>query len=111
MAVACHSGLRSTGRDGTCSYGSGGSYREEWSRKRESDQKNTMVFNFVNSKKEVSHIENDGLDLSKRGSKGKGGKAHIRQLAKVSQTSPQYLIAKTLRFRLFKAFFSFEQFC
>ena len=83
--VACHSGLRSTGRDGTCSYSSGGSYREEWSRKRESDQKNTMVFNFVNSKKEVSHIENDGLDLSKRGSKGKGGKAHIRQLAKVSQ--------------------------
>ena len=100
--VACHSGLRSTGRDGTCSYSSGGgSYREEWSRKRESDQKNTMVFNFVNSKKEVSHIENDGLDLSKRGSKGKGGKAHIRQLAKVSQTSPQYQIAKEFRFRLF----------
>ena len=58
-----------------------GNFRDEWNRKRESDQKNTMVFNFVNSDKEVSHIENDGLDLSKRGAKS--GKAHIRQLAKV----------------------------
>ena len=27
---------------------------------------NTLVFNFVNSKKDVSHIENDGLDLTNR---------------------------------------------
>ena len=30
------------------------------------EQQNTLVFNFTNSKKDVSHIENDGLDLSKR---------------------------------------------
>jgi hypothetical protein len=28
-----------------------------------------MVFNFVNSTKVVTHIENDGLDMSKRRSK------------------------------------------
>jgi len=27
---------------------------------------NSMVFNFVNSDKDVDHIENDGLDMSKR---------------------------------------------
>ena len=32
-------------------------------------QPNSMVFNFVNSTKVVTHIENDGLDMSKRRSK------------------------------------------
>ena len=41
-------------------------YRENW--KKRNDQQNTMVFNFANSKKEVSHIENDGRDISKRSS-------------------------------------------
>ena len=39
-------------------------YREAW--KSRAEVQNTLVFNFVNSKKDVSHIENDGLDLTKR---------------------------------------------
>ena len=46
-----------------------GSYRDAWRATKE--QQNTLVFNFVGAKKDVSHIENDGLDLSSR---GKGGK-------------------------------------
>merc|ERR1712241_1604433 len=34
--------------------------------KSRAEVQNTLVFNFVNSKKDVSHIENDGLDLTKR---------------------------------------------
>jgi len=48
-----------------------GSYRDSW--KQRQDQQNTLVFNFVNTKKDVSHIENDGLDMSKRTTK-KGNK-------------------------------------
>ena len=44
--------------------GAAGGYRDSW--KARNDQQNTVVFNFVNSKKDVSHIENDGLDLSNR---------------------------------------------
>jgi len=50
--------------DVTDKVGGGNSYRESW--KARNDQQNTLVFNFTNSKKDVSHIENDGLDLSKR---------------------------------------------
>jgi hypothetical protein len=42
----------------------GNNYRDSW--KARQDQQNTLVFNFINSKKDVSHIENDGLDLTKR---------------------------------------------
>jgi hypothetical protein len=44
--------------------GGGNNYRDSW--KARQDQQNTLVFNFINSKKDVSHIENDGLDLTKR---------------------------------------------
>ena len=41
------------------------SYRDSW-KARSDQQNNSFVFNFVNSKKDVSHIENDGLDLTNR---------------------------------------------
>lgn len=47
------------------------SYRESWKARNKAEQQNTMVFNFVNTKRDVTHIENDGLDLSKRTSKKK----------------------------------------
>jgi len=56
-----------------------GSYRDAWRATKE--QQNTLVFNFVGAKKDVSHIENDGLDLSSR---GKGGKV---QLAEAGESS------------------------
>merc|ERR550517_292925 len=47
------------------------SYREAW--KASKEQQNSLVFNFVGAKKDVSHIENDGLDLSSRAkSQGRG---------------------------------------
>merc|ERR1711899_166585 len=46
--------------------GSDPSYRESWKARNKAEQQNTMVFNFVNTKRDVTHIENDGLDLSKR---------------------------------------------
>jgi len=47
------------------------SYREAW--KASKSEQNSLVFNFVGAKKDVSHIENDGLDLSSRAkSQGKG---------------------------------------
>ncbi|QQP56661.1 Bifocal, partial [Caligus rogercresseyi] len=45
------------------------SFRDSWKARHEG--KNTLVFNFINSKKDVSHIENDGLDFSKRKKKTK----------------------------------------
>jgi len=48
-------------------------------KKVDQTQQHTMVFNFVNSSRDVTHIENDGLDLSKRGG---SKKSHIKQLAK-----------------------------
>ena len=50
--------------------GGAGGYRENW--KARQDKQNTIVFNFTGSKKDVSHIENDGLDLSKRNEKKVG---------------------------------------
>ena len=47
--------------------GGGGGYRENWKARQE--KQNTLVFNFTNTKKDVSHIENDGLDLTNRTSK------------------------------------------
>ena len=38
-----------------------------------------MVFNFVNTKRDVTHIENDGLDLSKR----KGVKTQLSKVRNV----------------------------
>ena len=54
-------------------------YRDSWKKRQEAEQKNTMVFNFVNSEDVVPHIENDGLDLSKRKKK-----QHLQHMAKVS---------------------------
>ena len=54
-------------------------HRNESSWKTKSESKNTIVFNFLNSQKDVTHIENDGLDLSKRKKK-----QHLQQIAKVS---------------------------
>ena len=42
-------------------------FRDSW--KSRNDTQNTFTFNFVNSKKDVSHIENDGLDLTNRNKK------------------------------------------
>ena len=50
-------------------------YREAW--KSRAEVQNTLVFNFVNSKKDVSHIENDGLDLTKRTKKVRSFLAQI----------------------------------
>ena len=53
------------------------SYREAW--KASKEQQNSLVFNFVGAKKDVSHIENDGLDLSSRAkSQGKVRIASIK---------------------------------
>ena len=57
-------------------------YRDSWKKRQEAETKNTMVFNFINSQKDVTHIENDGLDLSKRKKK-----QHLQQLAKVRTPS------------------------
>jgi hypothetical protein len=61
-------GNEAAGRDAVDRVGAAGrvgsNYRDNW--KARQDQQNTLVFNFINSKKDVSHIENDGLDLSKR---------------------------------------------
>ena len=56
------------------------SYRESWKARNKAEQQNTMVFNFTNVQRDVTHIENDGLDLSKRSSTKK--KTQI-QLSKV----------------------------
>ncbi len=53
-------------------------YRDSWKKRQEAETKNTMVFNFLNSQKDVTHIENDGLDLSKRKKKQR-----LQQMAKV----------------------------
>ena len=60
-------------------------YRDKWKKRNKEDQQNTMVFNFVNSQKDVTHIENDGLDLSKRSTKNK------HNIAKVSTKQLFYL--------------------
>jgi hypothetical protein len=59
-----NSNVHAVNGDVTDKVGGGNSYRDSW--KARNDQQNTLVFNFTNSKKDVSHIENDGLDLSKR---------------------------------------------
>ena len=68
--------------------GGGGSYRDSWKQRQE--QQNTMVFNFSNTKRDVTHIENDGRDISRRSkSKTKDKKKMIKQAekAKVSHHS------------------------
>ena len=64
------------------------SYRESWKARNKAEQQNTMVFNFVNTKRDVTHIENDGLDLSKRSTKKK---TQI-QLSKVRKSIKLYLL-------------------
>ena len=56
-------------------------FRDSW--KKNNETKNTIVFNFLNSQKDVTHIENDGLDLSTRRKK----KQHLQQMAKVSRST------------------------
>ena len=66
-------------------------FRDSW--KKNNETKNTIVFNFLNSQKDVTHIENDGLDLSTRRKK----KQHLQQMAKVSQNpspNPSFSICK-----------------
>lgn len=60
-------------------------YRDSWKKRQEAATKNTMVFNFLNSQKDVTHIENDGLDLSKR----KKNKQHLQQMSKVRSFFPK----------------------
>ena len=54
-------------------------YRNNWKKQRDTENKNTMVFNFLNTQKDVTHIENDGLDLSQRKKKNFFSKAKVRQ--------------------------------
>ena len=62
------------------------SYREAW--KASKDQQNSLVFNFVGAKKDVSHIENDGLDLSSRAkSQGKVRKSETCTVSCMKQES------------------------
>ena len=53
-------------------------YRNNWKKQRDTENKNTMVFNFLNTQKDVTHIENDGLDLSQRKKKNFFSKAKVR---------------------------------
>ena len=55
----------------------GPNYRDSW--KKRNDEKNTMVFNFVGSKKDTTHIENDGRDISRRGKGTRKSKAKVRE--------------------------------
>ena len=57
----------------------GNDYRNNWKKQRDTENKNTMVFNFLNTQKDVTHIENDGLDLSQRKKKNFFSKAKVRQ--------------------------------
>merc|ERR1712223_668832 len=66
-------------------------YRDSWKKRQDAETKNTMVFNFLNSQKDVTHIENDGLDLSKRKKK-----KHLQQLAKF-QNSISWFIRDPLK--------------
>ena len=61
-------GGQAEAEDGDEKNGLNNSYRDSW--KKRQDQQNSMIFNFLGDKKDVSHIENDGLDLSKRNKKG-----------------------------------------
>ena len=68
-------GIINTDNGNSNKVGNGGvgdtSYRDNWKARNKAEQSGTMVFNFVNTKRDVTHIENDGLDLSKRSSKKK----------------------------------------
>ena len=64
-------------------------YREAW--KSRAEVQNTLVFNFVNSKKDVSHIENDGLDLTKRTKKVRTLLHNKIMLLMDDRTSPSVL--------------------
>ena len=73
------------------------SYRESWKARNKAEQQNTMVFNFVNTKRDVTHIENDGLDLSKRSTKKK---TQI-QLSKVRKLIIAYITKRKTRLSYF----------
>ena len=66
-----------------------------------------MVFNFVNSEKDVDHIENDGLDMSKRRNL-KNSKVRIIFFSeKVSFCSTQFLLE---HIRILKCISNFSDF-
>ena len=52
-------------KNGSGAAANGGSY----ALKSRNEPQNSFVFNFVNTKKDTSHLEYDGLDLSKRNKK------------------------------------------
>ena len=68
--------------------GTGNDYRNNWKKQRDTENKNTMVFNFLNTQKDVTHIENDGLDLSQRKKKNFFSKAKVRQLYYSQERAP-----------------------
>jgi hypothetical protein len=67
------------------------SYRENWKARNKAEQQNTMVFNFVNTKRDVTHIENDGLDLSKRNTSKKKTQVQLSKVRKY--TFKNFLVA------------------
>eukprot|EP00094_Tigriopus_californicus_P011994 TCALIF_11588-PA protein Name:"Protein of unknown function" AED:0.19 eAED:0.23 QI:0/0.2/0.16/0.66/0.6/0.66/6/0/1565 len=60
--------------------GRNNNYRDDW--KKRNEQKNTIVFNFVHTEKDVTHIDNDGRDISNR--RKKNSKKRNQQLTKDS---------------------------
>ena len=65
------------------------------SKKKASEPVSTsMVFNFVNSEKDVDHIENDGLDMSKRRNLKNSKVRKIFFSEKVSFCSTQFLLRR-----------------
>jgi hypothetical protein len=72
----------------------GGSYRDTW--KKRNDEQNTVVFNFANTKKDVTHIENDGRDISRRPKSSKSGSKKRRKEAQKSKVSEAILIVQCI---------------
>lgn len=64
--------------------GKNNNYRDDW--KKRNEQKNTIVFNFVHTEKDVTHIDNDGRDISNR--RKKNSKKRNQQLSKVRLFMP-----------------------
>ena len=78
-------------------------YRDSW--KSRNDTQNTFTFNFVNSKKDVSHIENDGLDLTNRNKKVR---MFLKPLNRTVLMNRQrtYAMNTLLKLSTFKTYFS-----
>ena len=78
-------------------------YRDSW--KSRNDTQNTFTFNFVNSKKDVSHIENDGLDLTNRNKKVR---MFLKPLNRTVLMNRQRTYARNtlLKLSTFKTYFS-----